>query len=160
MNTIRIIICYGYQLKYKNVNNLTKVIYNNFIDIAHITELDHTFHSIQKILHSKSSIILLAIDSQQCIISYVVADNIYVNDLNLMHIYYIYTAKEYRNCGIGTYLLNTLSNVSMKRNIPILSLTYDTQNVMLTKYYKKYGFDFDDQLRSHKRYDMLSKQLY
>jgi len=60
---------------------------------------------------------------------------------------------------MATYMLNMIQQYAQDQNIDTLSLTFDTYNQGLTKFYFDQFFEFDPNLRSYQRYDMLVKYV-
>jgi RimJ/RimL family protein N-acetyltransferase len=93
------------------------------------------------------------------IIGYVIADvNIY-NLKKIMHIYYLFTAPLNRGRGVATTLLNLIQKYAYEQNIDTITLTFDTYNKDLTRYYMSNGFNFNPEMRSYQRHDMFVKNI-
>ena len=148
----------GDDLYKRDLRKFIEVVYRNFEEIADVEELNHNRKEIARLLTSPQSIILIAILEGK-IIGYLIAEVTEFNLRRLMHIYYLYTAPIHRGNGIATYLLNLIQKHSQKLNIDSLSLTYDTYNKNLTKFYYENGFNIDFELKSNKRHDMLVKNI-
>jgi len=155
---ITILTYTGDDLYKRDLRKFIEVVYRNFEEIADVEELNHNRKEIARLLTSPKSIILVALLDRK-IIGYLIAEETEFNLRRLMHIYYLYTAPIHRGNGIATYLLNVIQKQSQKINIDSLSLTYDTYNKNLTKFYYENNFNVDYELRSNKRYDMLVKNI-
>ena len=75
------------------------------------------------------------------IVGYLIAEETIYNMRKLMHIYYLYTASIHRGHGIATKLLNLIQEYALEYRINTLSLTYDTYNKSLTKFYLNNYFE-------------------
>jgi ribosomal protein S18 acetylase RimI-like enzyme len=148
----------GSSLRNKDMRKFVEVIYRNFEYLAKYKELDHTREDILKVLTSKTSLLLVA-TYKGSIVSYLLADLVGYNKRLFMHIYYIFTSPSYRSNGVATFLLNNVQNYADVFNCSALSLTYDTYNLQLRKYYRSNGFRIDNELRSGGRFDMLVKLI-
>ena len=149
----------GNDLNSRNISKFANIIFDNFKEIEDDEELNHNIREITRILISPKSITILCIYNKQ-IIGYLIAEITVVDDLKqLMHIMYIYTSPIHRSKGIATYLLNIIEKYAKELNINTLSLTYDTYNKNLEKFYFNNNFTYDSNLRSYKRHDMLVKYI-
>ncbi len=148
----------GNQLKRFRVIKFSEIVFKNFIELQGIKGLNHTTDEIYRLLRSPNSIILIALNKGN-IIGYLIAELTVVNMRRLVHIYYLFTSLAFRNKGVGTYLLNLIGQCAIEMNVNSVSLTYDTYNKGLTKFYLDNGFNYDTELRSYQRYDMLVKYL-
>ena len=146
----------GSNMQNRDIRKFVEVIYRNFEEIATVTELNHNRKEIKKVLTSPTCLILIATFGGS-IISYLIADLVVYNNRLLMHIYYIFTALGYRNKGVATFLLNQTQDYADTYDCSALSLTYDTFNHDLAKYYISNGFTYDPELKTGQRYDALVK---
>lgn len=164
--TIHIYNYPGRVLRNRDLRKLVDVIYNNFLHLRHVTGIYHTRLEITKLLTSNNSMLILAIhndnnhsNNNNNIVGYILGDMVINNMKPYMHIYYFYTSPYFRGKGIGTYILNMMHEHAKELNINTLSLTYDTYDKPLTKYYLDNKFNYSDELRSYQRYDMLVKYI-
>lgn len=148
----------GKKLKGRDLRKLIDVIYRNFEHLKRVQGARHSRLELAKLLTRNSTILIIA-KYGQSIVGYLLADVTINNFRSLMHIYYLYTSPYYRGRGIATYMLNLIQEYAKERNISVLSLTYDTYNKSLTKYYMDNKFNYDVELRSYQRYDMLVKYI-
>lgn len=149
----------GNDLYVRDMRKLVEVIYRNFEELADSPELKHNYGEIAKLITSPKSIIILG-TIDKVIVSYLIAEITVVENLRqLMHIYYIYTSPMYRSKGIATYMLNLIQRYAEELNISALSLTYDTYDKNLEKFYLNNYFIYDENLRSYQQYDMLVKYI-
>jgi len=160
-NQDRTIIFYRYsgkQMKYRYLHSFIDVIYKNFEYLSSHIKTNHSRHSIENLLLSESSIIILGI-LDNSIVGYLIANSIDFKSQKLMHIYYLYTAPIHRGNGIATYMLNLIQKYAIELNIYILSLALDTHNKSLVKFYMDNHFDYDVRFRTFKRYDNFIKYI-
>jgi len=149
----------GNDLEKRDMRKLIEVIYRNFEQIAYIPELNHTYREVARLITSPKSIIIIA-TIKGVIASYLIAELTTVDDLKqLMHIYYLYTTPMYRGKGIATSMLNLIQKYAQELKLNALSLTFDTYDNDLEKFYLKNYFMYDSNLRSHQRYDMMVKYI-
>jgi RimJ/RimL family protein N-acetyltransferase len=148
----------GDQLKTRDMSKLTEIVYKNFEELTYVPNLNHDRNEIDDTLSSKDTIVILG-TVNKIIISYLIARVTDVNDLTVMHIYYLYTIPTYRSNGIATFMLNLIQKYAQEMKIHMLSLTFDTYNMELTKFYFTNRFEYDKNLRSFKRYDILVKYI-
>jgi len=145
-------------------NDRIKLAGNIFYIFRHLSDLpalEHTEENIYKILAREDSVVMLAliqIDSDYRIIGLMMASP--VDEFpNLLHIYYLYTATQFRNIGIAAKLLASLYTYARTNRYKRISLVYDTYNLELTRFYSKNKYYFDNSLRSYKRHDMLVREI-
>jgi len=148
----------GRELLEIDVRKFVTVCYKNFDSLDEVTGADHSQQSIYHRLKSPNSILILAVNGKS-IVGYLIAQPIEHNLRKLMHIYYLYTSSLFRGKGIATYMLNIIQRHSHNMGINTLSLTYDTYDKKLTRFYLNNNFSYDEELRSLQRYDMLVKYV-
>ena len=147
----------GNELATRNIFKFAQIVFRHFLYLTEVKSADHSIESIYDRILSPQSTIIFAMNNGS-IIGYLIAEPTLHNMENLMHIYYLYVIPAFRNKGVATYLLTLIEKYANDIGIEILSLTYDTYNDKLTKFYNKNNFRFDDGMRSYQRYDMLVKR--
>ena len=156
--TIKILRYTGNQLAQRDMRKLIELIYRNFENIAQIKELTHNRYEIARLITSPQALVLIGtIDNK--IISYLIAEAKNLDARRLMHIQYIFTSPVHRGHGVATYMLNLMQQYARAIGIETLSLTFDTYDKKLTKYYLDNHFEYDPELRTYQRYDMLVKYI-
>jgi GNAT superfamily N-acetyltransferase len=155
---IQILWYTGSNMQGKDIRKFVEVIYRNFEELEPKRELNHNRTEIKRIITSPTALILIAIYNK-AIVSYIMADLVEYNNRLLMHIYYLFTAPGYRNKGVATFLINQVQEYADVYNCKALSLTFDTYNHPLTKFYMSNGFNYDPELKSNRRHDMLVKYI-
>jgi RimJ/RimL family protein N-acetyltransferase len=148
----------GNDLMRKDTRKLMQVIYRNFEELSQMRELNHTKEEINRLLSSSDSIVIIGMLNDH-IISYLIAEITLFNNRQYMHIYYLYTVPIHRGNGIATYMLNLIHRYAKDEMVDALSLTYDTYDKALTKFYLSNYFNYDQQMRSFQRHDMLVKEI-
>lgn len=148
----------GSNMQNRDIRKYVEVIYRNFENIEPVRELNHNRTEIKRIITSPTAIIIIA-TLNGSIISYIIADLVEFNRRMLMHIYYLFTSPAHRDKGVATFLLNQVQEYADVYNCNALSLTFDTYNHVLGKFYISNGFAFDSELGSGQRYDMLIKYI-
>jgi GNAT superfamily N-acetyltransferase len=148
----------GSDLIKKDVRKMIDVIYKNFEEIADVQKLKHTSNEIYRLLVSSMSVSFFGISNKK-IIAYIIAELNEVNGKRLLHINYLYVVPSYRNKGCATKLLNIIYNCGKEYRADILSLTFDTFNKKLERFYLDNYFNYDPKYRSNQRYDMLIKKI-
>ncbi len=148
----------GNDLAKRNIGKFARIVHKHFLHLTEVKTADHSTESIYDRLTSLQSTIIFAVNNGS-IIGYLIAEPTLHNMENLTHIYYIYVIPSFRSKGIATYMLKLIENYSHDMGIEILSLTYDTYDDKLGKFYNKNRFNFDDNIRSYQRYDMLVKHI-
>lgn len=156
--TVRCVRYTGNDLANRDIRKFVEIIFRNFEELKFNKTLNHNRKEISRLLTSPTSIIVLAM-LDNIIIGYITADiNVY-HLKKLMHIYYLYTAPLNRGKGVATTLLNLIQDYAHELGIRTLSLTFDTYNKDLTRYYISNGFNFDPEIRSYQRHDMFIKYI-
>jgi len=158
INEIQIQQYMGADLAKKDIRKFRDIIYKNFEHIADIEELNHTAYEIFRLLISSLSIVFIAIYNKK-IIGYIVAEITEIDSKRLLHIAYLYVVPTYRKNGVGTYLLNRITQSGIEYNADAISLTFDTYNKKLENFYFSNYFNYDPNFRSKQRYDMMLKKL-
>jgi len=148
----------GIDLIKNDVRKLRDVIYKNFEEIADIEELKHTSSEIYRLLVSNMSVSLFAVSNKQ-IIAYIIAELNEINNKRILHINYLYVVPSYRKKGCATKLLNIIYKYGKEYRADMLSLTFDTFNKQLERFYLDNYFNYDSQYRSNQRYDILIKKI-
>lgn len=149
----------GDDLYDRDMRKFVEVIYRNFEELLDCPDLKHNYEEIARLITSSKAIIIIGI-IDNFIVSYLIAEIIVTENLRqLMHIYYIYTSPIYRNKGFATYMLDLIQKYADKLNITMISLTYDTYDKNLERFYLNNNFFYDPNLRSYQRYDMLVKYV-
>lgn len=157
-NVVHILTYTGNQLAKRNMAKFVTAIFKNFNNLEYVSSLNHTTKEIARLLTSPLTIVFLAIKNKT-IISYLIAETTVYNNRTLLHIHYLYTVSVHRGNGMATYMLNMVQQYAQEQKISTLSLTYDTYNQGLTKFYFDQFFEFDPNLRSYQRHDMLVKYV-
>lgn len=149
----------GSVLGRRNLEKFVTVVYKNFDNLADAPELKHTEREVGRLLTSPKSIVIIGtIDG--VIACYLIAELTTVENLRqLMHIYYIFTAPVYRSRGFSTNMINLIQKYAKELNVTTLSLTFDTYNKTLERFYSNNYFVYDENLRSYQRYDMMVKYI-
>ena len=149
----------GSVLIQRNLTKFIDTVFNNFKGMVS-PELKHTKKEIMRVLTSPKGVCIIAIIKDQ-IVGYLIAEIVMVDEnlRELMHIVYLYTSSIYRKTGIATYMINLIQVYAIQKNINVLSLTFDTYNKPLEKFYLNNHFVYDSNLRSYRRYDMLVKYI-
>lgn len=157
--TVHVVRYVGDKLAQRNLTKFIQVVYRNFEHLANTSSLNHTRQEIARLLTSPKGICVIAIVGGQ-MIGYLIAEITVIENLRqLMHIAYLFTSPVYRGKGIATYMLNRIQVYAQEQNISTLSLTFDTYNKPLEKFYLNNRFVYDSDLRSYQRYDMLVKYI-
>lgn len=157
-DVVHILTYTGNQLARRNVSKLVTSVFKNFNTLEFVSSLKHNKREIARLLTSPLTVILLAIKNKT-IIGYLIAETTIYENRTLLHIHYLYTVSVHRKKGLASYMLNMIQQYAQEQNIPTLSLTFDTYNQGLTKFYFDQYFEYDPNLRSYQRYDMLVKYV-
>jgi len=151
----------GKQLSHNNRLKLTDNIFYIFRHLSDLSELEHTKENIYERLARDDAIIILALigtEDGYRIVGFIMAAA--VDEIpNLLHIYYLFTAPQFRKIGIAINLLTSLYTYARSNRYQSISLVFDTHNKQLTQFYFKNKYYFNNSLRSYKRYDMLVRSI-
>lgn len=157
--TVHILRYVGDELAKRNLTKIIEIVHYNFEELADVPELKHNRREIGRLLTSPMGICVIAIINGR-IVGYLIAELTIVDNLRqLMHIAYLFTSPVYRSKGIATYMLNFIQSCAQKLNVNTLSLTFDTYDTGLEKFYTNNHFVYDSNLRSYQRYDMMVKYI-
>lgn len=131
------------------------VIYNNFLNLDKQEGLKHTKDEIKRLLTSQSMVGFLVHD-KDILVGYIVGEQINLNDGRLVfYITYIYTAKKYRNKGLGEKLVKYILQKVKKIGLSFVVLKCDGTNEKVCKFYSKRGFVPDPVLSSNGKHKVL-----
>jgi len=145
------------ELTGKNLEYFTNVIYNNFIDIAETTHLNHTKHDIFQTLNS-SSVNVCCLTINKKIVAYLVSTTMVLSDGRYaLYIYYLFTSKKHRNNGYASKLLEKSEDIAKHNNISYIVLTCDISNKKLFEFYKSRNYQIDSLLKNNTKHEVLSK---
>ncbi len=155
---VHILTYTGNQLAKRNMSKFVGAVFKNFNTLEYVSSLKHNIKEIARLLTSPLTVVLLAIKNRT-IIAYLIAETTVYNNRTLLHIHYLYTVSVHRGRGMATYMLNLIQKYAQDQKITTLSLTFDTYNHGLTNFYFDQYFEYDPNLRSYQRYDMLVKYV-
>lgn len=128
----------------------SKVIYDNFIELARIEYVRHTRRNILQLLQSDNFHGYAIYHNNVCI-AYIIGElNFNFNGRNSFYISYLYVIPVYRKKGLGSDLLNMARNYCKNTGINFIILTADTSNKKLVKFYRDRGFLIDKLSRGRK----------
>lgn len=157
--TVHMLRYVGDVLARRNLTKFIEIVYRNFEELDDISELKHTRREIARLLTSPKGVCIIAVIQGQ-IVGYLIAEVTVIENLKqLMHIAYLFTSPVHRGKGIATYMLNIVQIHAQQLNIATLSLTFDTYDKPLEKFYLNNYFVYDSNLRSYQRHDMLVKYI-
>jgi ribosomal protein S18 acetylase RimI-like enzyme len=158
--TINILYYKGIDFINRDMRKFVNVIFKNFEHTEFNDKLNHNRKNITRLLTSIDSIIIIAYEkSTNKILGYTISEITKQDTKILYHIYYLFVTPDHRMRGLGTKLLNLNKKYANKLNMKYMTLTFDTYNKRLLKFYNSNDFKFNDNLRSYQRYDMLVKIL-
>ena len=145
------------QIAKQKIRKFAKLVYTNFIDLAKNPDLKHNITEIERVLYCKECQ-LFVITEHGKMIGYLLGEIMDINDgRKVFYITYIFTAKNFRNKGIASQLMNLTEQVSRKLNLDGILLTCDTEDQQVFDFYAKRGFMPDVHLRKYDKYDVLYK---
>jgi len=158
IKTVQMLRYTGNSLMNRDLRKMVNLVYRNFEELGDIKILQHNREEIGRLLTSPKSIIIIGVLDGK-IISYLICEQIVYNNIKLMHINYLFTSPVHRSHGVASYMLNLIHRYAVELDINTLSLTYDTYNLQLTRFYTENEFTYDPEIRSFQRYDMMVKYL-
>jgi GNAT superfamily N-acetyltransferase len=146
--------------KQKDLTFFIETIYNNFIELKHENKLMHTREKIEENLKSDNSIIIIIMNEDKKIVSFLTANIIMLDDRRkVIFITYIYVAETERNKKYGSLLLNKSEQVGKDNKCIGCMLIFDTQQDNLVRFYEDRGYMLDINLRRYERHDVFYKIL-
>ena len=145
--------------KIKNPMILSKVIYNNFIYLNQYPELQHNINSITQSLNAEESYCYLLYHENK-LIGYLIGDFRTLPDNRYgYYISYVYISEDYRNKKLGTKLMDKLINKCKEKGVKFIVLTCDIRDRKVVNFYKKYGFNKDQNLPGNNPHIIFSLNL-
>lgn len=145
------------KLQNSKLTNFVNSIYNNFNHLIQNNKLKHTKDEIYRILKSTTAQVFLFLINNK-IAGYLIGEIITLNDGRIIfYISYIFTAKQFRNVGIASKLIEIAEKITNDNNLDALILTCDTFDKKTYNWYLKKNFMPDLILRTNTRYEVLSK---
>ena len=159
MSELKFNILNGAQLRSQNIEILANNIYQNFIYLSKVPELQHTIPEIKKTLLNDNSYLILAMEGKN-IAGYALVTVQTLNDTRkVIYIGYIYVATKLRERSIGSVLLTYAEQIAKQNECDGILLTADTQKGQLIGFYEKRGYMLDLYLRRFERHDVFYKNL-
>lgn len=150
---------YSDNIKNQNMNLLTDVIYNNFIDLSSNKKLLHEKDKIYETLTSNDVFLLLVVENNK-LVAYVLASIMMLNDnRKVLYISYIYVAKTHRNRGIASQCIKKIEIAAKKNRCDGIMLIFNTKDSKLFHFYETRGFMLDINLRRYEMHDVYYKSL-
>ena len=146
-------------LKNQNKMILVNYIYNNFDSLSNNKKLNHTKFEITKTLNSPGVVLFLVLHENK-IIAYLLGEMMKLNDSRyVLFISYIYVIKSMRNKKLGCKLMSTAISYAAEQRADGVMLIYNTSDKKLERFYDKYGFMLDFQLRRYENNDVFYKVI-
>lgn len=147
------------KLQFDKLNIFIDTIYNNFLDLTKIKELNHNKNELMRILSSKHFIGFHMFKNDQ-VIGYIIGEIIVIEDGRMVaYINYLYVSSKYRKNGFGSSLLSCFINESKKNGVSYIMLTCNKNNKNVLNMYNKHGFNIDTFQRSIDPYVVLVKYI-
>lgn len=146
--------------KQKDMTLFIDLIYDNFIELTKYKKLLHTKEKIKENLFDDNCVVLIVMDNNNKIISYLVGNIMTLDDARkVLFISYIYVSETHRNKGLGSLLLENAEKIArLNKSIGIM-LIYDSYDKNLVRFYETRGFMLDINLRRYERHDVFYKIL-
>lgn len=147
------------EIQHMRGDNLQKMLYTNFIELATSPRLGHNMQEINRLVHSPDAqIYFYMIDGR--IAGYLVGEIMNLNDgRKVFYITYLYTSDKFRKRGIATELIRFAEGRGAKMDLDGIMLTCDTGNQYVYDYYQLRGFMPDMQLRNYSQHEVLFKMI-
>jgi RimJ/RimL family protein N-acetyltransferase len=158
---VNIVIYTGETIIKKNIDvyKFVEIIYKNFEELSEIPKLEHSKENIYNIITNQMSVMIIGIHNNK-ISSYLIGKTTFTEIYgNVMHIHYLFTGPMFRQKGLSTFSLNTIQKYARNKNIKYLTLTFDTYNKSLEKFYIENYFRYEPSFRTYDRYDVLIKDI-
>jgi ribosomal protein S18 acetylase RimI-like enzyme len=135
----------------------TDVVYNNFIDLKEVHQLNHTKKYIYETLKCDTAQVYLIMVNKK-IASYIVGKITVLNDgRHVLYISYLYTSVQFRGSGYASKLLKLADKVCDKNMLDGIVLTCNSEDTNLYDFYLKKGFMPDLLLRTYGKYEIMFK---
>lgn len=145
------------KLELSKLEIFTDVVYNNFIDLAEVKQLDHNKKAIYELLKCDTAQVYLILVNHK-IASYIVGKIMTLNDgRRVLYISYLYTAAKFRGHGHASKLLNITEKVCKNNQLDGILLTCDSDNTDTYNFYLKKGYMPDLLLRTYGKYEVMCK---
>jgi len=141
---------------FKNIQDLTDVIYNNFIYLNQFPELIHNKNEIQRLLKSSTKSCYLATYKNK-LIGYLIGEYKFLHDGKYaFFISYIYVISPFRSKNIGKFLMNKIIHECKQKNIKFIALTCYTKDTKVVDFYtKKYKFVRNSNYNRHNLFTLI-----
>ena len=146
--------------KQKDLSIFIDVIYNNFIELRNENRLMHTKQKIEENLKNDNSIVIIMLNDDKKIISFLTANIMMLDDRRkVLFVTYIYVAESERNKKLGSEILTKAEHIAKQNNCLGCMLIYDTHQINLVRFYEDRGYMLDINLRRYERHDVFYKIL-
>lgn len=140
-----------------DVNPFLNTVYKNFEYISHNEELGHNENEIFRLLTSNKFYGILAYDATNKLVGYLIGEfKLLPDNRYAYYISYLFLIKKYRNKGIGTKLMKLLIDNCKAQGLKYITLTFDTNKKELYKFYEKFGFVIDPNLKKNSRHEVIT----
>jgi ribosomal protein S18 acetylase RimI-like enzyme len=141
----------------RKTDMLDKLVYQNFIKLVKYPETKHNMKEIRNILNSKETKICTYLINNK-IASYMIYQKMDLRGRRVVFLYYIYTAIQFRNKGIGKEMMNYLEEYTKHNKYDGIMLTCDTEGKE-NEWYLMKSFMPDILYRTYSRFDSLYKSI-
>jgi len=148
----------GDYLKTKNLKNLTKTIYENFIELENYPILSHTKKTILETLNKPDCIFIINYDEKKKrIIGYLLGYIEYINNDNrkVFFVSYLYVSSKYRTHGIGSKLMNIAHELTQSMKCDGTMLICDTEDEPVYNFYLRKQYMPDMNLRRYEKHEVM-----
>lgn len=143
----------------KNPNSLADTIYNNFIYLSDVPQLQHNKQEISRLLTCDEMDGLLVFHENK-LIAYLIGEIKVIQDGRYVYyISYVYVTPNFRKHKIGTKLLYLIENKCSKMGVKFILLTCDSNDKPAFNFYLKNRFVHDPVLKSNTSHQVLIKYL-
>ncbi len=136
-----------------NLGLFVETIFRNFIDLYDFPQLNHNKKEILRLLNSEKFHGFIIFYGNK-IIGYLLGEIIEYNGLLLYFINYLYVSPVFRDKKLGSQLINLAKQYAVMQNADGIGLISDTENDKNFYFYKKLGFDVNED-RLYQRHELF-----
>ncbi len=144
----------------KHLDSYIDILFINFKSLSLYKNLKHDKQHLKELLTSNNMFGVLIYNNNNKIIGYAFGEFMKLDDgRSVYYLSYIYIIKSWRKKGIGSYIMNLLTEQCKKHDVHYLMLICDTEDPLVYNFYLTRGFMPDLKLRRYEKYDVMSITL-
>jgi len=146
--------------RFKNEENMSKIIYINFIELEGEERIGHGIEEIRELIKDRGNVSFFLTDRGDRVIGYMIGKREEMKDGRLVYyLSYIYIMERYRNMGIGGRMIEYLIEYIGGMNIKYI-ITTSKKGSIGERLYKRKGFIRDRMMEvKNEKFEVLVRYI-